>query len=84
MTPTTLEPTPIPTPTQPGFLDRRESPVGDNPGRERRQFVNSYHELSPEAAELARGVDAYKARNRRRFIGYDELLEVVRSLGYQR
>ncbi len=79
-----LEPMLEPTLSQPGFIDRRESPTGDKPARERRQFANSYSDLSPDAAELARSVDAYKARNRRRFIGYDELLEVVRSLGYER
>jgi hypothetical protein len=37
------------------FIDRRDPhAVGDPQGRERRQFVNSHEELSPDAAELAR------------------------------
>ncbi|MCO6042462.1 hypothetical protein NG895_00945 [Aeoliella sp. ICT_H6.2] len=65
------------------FIDRRSStPRGDAPVRERRQFTNSHSELSPEAAELARAIDEYKARHRRRFINYEEVLGVVKALGY--
>lgn len=70
-------------PTSPDapFVDRRGG-GGPTPGRERRQFTNSHEELSPEAAELARAIDAYKAEHRRRFINYEEMLGVLKSLGY--
>lgn len=67
-----------------GFVDRRSSDSGAAGGRERRQFANSHSELSPEAAELARAIDGYKLQHRRRFIDADELLEVVKSLGYSK
>lgn len=67
-----------------GFVDRRKSAAGAAPEQERRQFTNSYHELTPEAGELARAIDAYKLRCRRRFISYEEMLQVVKSLGYRR
>jgi hypothetical protein len=51
---------------------------------ERRQFANSYEELSPEAAELARAIDGYKVQHRRRFITFEEMLAVIKSLGYSR
>lgn len=66
------------------FIDRRRGGAAGSTPRERRQFVNSYEELTDDGAELARAVDAYKAESRRRFINYDELLSVVRSLGYDR
>ncbi|MEM9657842.1 MAG: hypothetical protein AAF961_05720, partial [Planctomycetota bacterium] len=57
-------------PVEAPFVDRRaesdrEASFG---GIERRQFTNSHSELSPEAAELARAIDHYKLRHRRRFI----------------
>ncbi|QDU58640.1 hypothetical protein [Aeoliella mucimassa] len=67
------------------FVDRRRSvPAGDAPVRERRQFTNSHSELSADAAELARAIDEYKARHRRRFINYEEVLSVVKELGYSK
>lgn len=72
------------TPAQP-FVDRRSyAPGQPTPVHERRQFTNSYHELTPAARELALAVDEYKLRHRRRFITYEELLEVIESLGYRR
>jgi hypothetical protein len=67
------------------FIDRR-GPIqaGTEPLFERRQFANSYDELSPEAAELARAVDGYKVQHRRRFVTYEEMLGVIKSLGYSR
>jgi len=67
------------------FVDRRtyESGTG-RPTIERRQFTNSHDELSPEARELATAIDEYKLRHRRRFITYEEMLSVVKALGYQR
>lgn len=67
------------------FLDRRDyGAQAGAPGQERRQFTNSYEELSPDARELAQAIDAYKLMHRRRFITYEEMLGVVKSLGYGR
>jgi hypothetical protein len=52
--------------------------------RERRQFTNSHDELTPDARELAQAIDSYKLIHRRRFITYEEMLSVVKSLGYKR
>lgn len=72
-------------PTMPGFVERRNAAAGEqSPGVERRQFGNSHEELSPEAAELARAIDQYKLVHRRRFITFEEMLSVVKSLGYHR
>jgi len=65
------------------FPDRRQG-AGSAPGRERRQFADSRSELSPEAQELANAIDGYKVRHRRRFITFEEMLSVIKSLGYQR
>jgi hypothetical protein len=46
--------------------------------------VNSHDELSPDAAELARAIDSYKLSHRRRFINFEEMLSIVKSLGYKR
>ena len=67
------------------FLDRRGPvQVADQPLFERRQFANSYDELSPEAGELARAIDGYKVQHRRRFVTFEEMLAVIKSLGYKR
>lgn len=66
------------------FVDRRSATSQEVPGRERRQFANSYDELSPEAAELASAIDGYKLQHRRRFITFEEMLAVIKSLGYER
>ncbi len=68
------------------FIDRRnyETPTGDAPERERRQFTNSHRELSTDARELAQAVDEYKLMHRRRFITFEEILNVVKSLGYEK
>ena len=65
------------------FIDRRSYAPG-SPVRERRQFTNSYAELSPEARDLATAIDEYKLVHRRRFITYEEMLTVVKALGYER
>ena len=65
------------------FIDRRQNP-GSPPGVERRQFSNTYSELGPESQELARAIDQYKLMHRRRFITYDEMLAVIKSLGYHK
>ena len=69
----------------PVFVERRKNREGSPPaGGERRQFGNSYADLSPEAQELGRAVDAYKLQHHRRFINYEELLTVIKSLGYHK
>ncbi len=67
------------------FVDRRNytNPT-PAPHRERRQFTNSHEELSPEARDLAQAIDSYKLMHRRRFITYEEMLAVIKSLGYKR
>jgi len=67
------------------FVDRRNyaGQVGA-PQRERRQFTNSHEELSPDARELAQAIDSYKLMHRRRFITYEEMLAVMKSLGYKK
>lgn len=71
-------------PAEAAFVDRRREKTDGGVARERRQFTNSHEGLSDEAAELARAIDSYKARCRRRFINYEEMLSVVKSLGYSR
>lgn len=72
--------------TEETFVDRRnyEATPPLPEGRERRQFSNSHEGLSPEAQELAVAIDEYKVRHRRRFITYEEMLAVVKSLGYHK
>lgn len=65
------------------FIDRRSS-SGSTNGIERRQFGNSHNMLSPDARELAEAIDAYKLQHRRRYITYEEMLQVIQSLGYQK
>ena len=80
-TPTTS----APAATVGAFADRRKpNSVATPPGVERRQFTNSHSELSPAARELAIAIDEYKVRHRRRFITFEEMLNVIQSLGYRR
>jgi len=65
------------------FVDRRASSAGQT-GIERRQFTNSHTELTPDARELALAIDGYKLQNHRKFINYEEMLGVAKSLGYHR
>ena len=73
----------VETPVEP-FVDRRNYTLGQGAMRERRQFTNSHDDLSPDAAELAGAIDAYKLHHRRRFITYEEMLAVIVSLGYHK
>jgi len=67
------------------FVDRREAiGPGTMVGRERRQFSNSHDNLSSDAAELARSIDQYKMQHRRRFINFEEMLAIFKSLGYSK
>lgn len=69
----------------PEFVERREQRgEGNAPSKERRQFANSHEELSPEATELARAIDQYKLLHRRRFINFEEMLGIVKALGYHK
>ena len=60
--------------------ERRDVP----PGAERRQFADGRDGARPEVKELAEAVDQYKLRHRRRFITFDELYDVMASLGYRK
>jgi len=71
------------------FIQRRgmsaDVPQGSPPSVERRnQFGNCYDGLSPDAQQLAEAIDQYKLQNRRRFITYEEMLSVIKSLGYHK
>ena len=69
----------------PGFKERRNpQKQRKNTGYERRQFTNSLSEYSEEATELGQAIDQYKLMHRRRFINFEELLSVVKSLGYSK
>ncbi len=71
--------------TSQSFIDRRLSnAVAAVPGVERRQFSNCYEDLSPRVRELALAIDEYKLLHRRRFITYQEMLEIVEGLGYHK
>jgi hypothetical protein len=65
------------------FMERRKQPVGA-PGVERRQFSDTRESARPEIDELAKAVDQYKLIHRRRFITFEELYDVMMSLGYHR
>lgn len=71
-----------PTATLP-FVERRAPRETEAAGFERRQFANSYRELSPDAKELAEAIDSYKVRHRLRFITFEEMLQVIQDLGYR-
>ena len=71
----------VPENTDSTFVDRRTTrgPVAKS---ERRQFANSHIGLSPDARELAEAIDSFKVQNRRRYITFEETLQVIQSLGY--
>ena len=71
-------------PTADSFVDRRDDSTKAPGGVERRQFANSHQNLSPEAAELAQAIDGYKSLHRRRFITYEEMLSVIKTIGYHK
>jgi hypothetical protein len=75
---TSIAPPPAP------FVDRRKGEGDSAVNRERRQFTNSHEELTPDARELANAIDSYKLMHRRRFITFEEMLSVVKSLGYHK
>ncbi len=65
------------------FVDRRQQ-SGSGENGERRQFGNSYHNLSTDGKVLAEAIDNYKLEHHRRYITTDELLGVLGKLGYKR
>jgi hypothetical protein len=65
------------------FSERRRASAGA-PGVERRQFSDARQSDRPEIDELAKAVDQYKLIHRRRFITFEELYDVMMSLGYHR
>ncbi|MEO1528618.1 MAG: hypothetical protein AAFX06_24625 [Planctomycetota bacterium] len=70
-------------PTSGEFVDRRreDGRAGDG---ERRQFGSSHEGLTPEGRELALAIDQYKLKHHRRYITCDEMMLVIRSLGYSK
>lgn len=68
----------------PGLEERRQREAADQPVVERRQFADSHAGLSPEARELAAAIDNYKRAHRRRFITHEEMVAVIKSLGYSK
>lgn len=66
------------------FTDRRQRETADRPAVERRQFADSHSELSQEARELAMAIDGYKRLHRRRFITHEEMVAVIKSIGYHK
>ena len=72
---------------QPGavFVDRRQRDVGSvSTGSERRQFRDGDRSARPEVAEFANAVDDYKIAHHRRFITFEELFDVMTSIGYHK
>lgn len=67
------------------FMDRRDDDQGrPNGAPDRRQFRDGHTYLNPDAQELAEAIDQYKLLHRRRFITYEELFNVMSSLGYHK
>lgn len=71
-----------PSTLNPAFVDRRQNT--NRVGVERRQFGNTFHQFSPEARELAEAIDNYKLQHHRRYVTYEEMLQVILSLGYHK
>lgn len=71
-------------PVTQNFVDRRESATENTPKTERRQFSDEHKSDRPEVDELATAIDDYKVRNRRRFITFEEIYDVMVSLGYHK
>ena len=51
---------------------------------ERRQFSNNHQARSPKARERGEAIDEYELRHRRRFITFEEIMSVVKELGYHK
>ena len=72
------------TPTSPDFIERRSQRPSTGSTVERRQFKDGQRSARPEVAEFADAIDDYKINNRRRFITFEELYDVMVSLGYHK
>lgn len=70
-------------PNASGFVDRRRENATAGSG-ERRQFGSSHEGLTPDGRELALAIDQYKLQHHRRYITCDEMLLVIRGLGYSK
>lgn len=68
----------------PSPLPDRRASRGDGQSIERRQFADAHSDLSPEARDLATAIDSYKRIHRRRFITHEEMIGVIKSLGYSK
>jgi hypothetical protein len=67
------------------LADRRQSPTSAWAGGfERRQFGNTHNSPREEVNELGMAIDQYKLRHRRRFITFEELYDVIATLGYHK
>lgn len=66
-----------------GFVDRRQREETSPVGAERRQFAGNYRDLSPEAKRLSDAIDQYKLCHRRRVIDPDEIVGILKSIGYR-
>jgi hypothetical protein len=64
------------------FVDRRNSMGPDADASERRQFGSTHGGLSEYGRELALAIDEYKVQHHRRYLTCDEMLTVLRGLGY--
>ena len=84
--PTTTAGLPVGTPPIISDFSNRRDPHNQrkSTGMERRQFVDSMDGYTDEAAELGLAIDQYKLMHRRRFINYEELLAVIKSVGYEK
>lgn len=67
-----------------GFVERRSNSGSPSGQSERRQFGSSHAELSEDGRELALAIDRYKLENHRRYLTCDEMLAVIRQLGYKK
>ena len=72
------------TTSSPDFVDRRAGNQNATTGFERRQFKDGQRSARPEVAEFADAIDEYKITHRRRFITFEELYDVMVSLGYHK
>jgi hypothetical protein len=69
----------------PNFADRRKHGADSNAAAlERRQFRDGNRSARPEVVEFADAIDEYKITHRRRFVTFEELYDVMSSLGYHK
>jgi hypothetical protein len=68
--------------SDPNFVDRRNESTARPARAERRQFGNTHQGLSEDGKELAIAIDRYKVENHRRYLTCDEMICVLRGLGY--